>query len=251
MTSRALRWAAALAVLALAGSARAEVKDAAELLPAQTLACVEVRQPERLAREISALVKGSVLDDMPAVMADLREKLGDRMPYSFYETAMLSVLFSPEMINECGRIQGGIVGVTNVGKDGPEVVGVILAGDSNLPTFYMRAMLTADYSVRGVAEAEGVRIYRERRQNLHSRRAGPAAGRTDLARLRPVHGPAAVHHRSRFHGGERQGRDPALQGQEFRAVVSQRRLVQGSGQTARQAGPVRLHRPRRPGRAHG
>ena len=157
--------AALLAALAWAGPARAEVKDAAELLPAQTLACVEVRQPERLAREISALTRGSALDDMPNVMARFREKLGDNTPFWFFnETAMISILFSPEMINECGRIQGGAVAVTGVTKDGPEIVGVVLAGDSNLPTFYMRAMLTADFNVHGVAEVEGVRIYRERRQ---------------------------------------------------------------------------------------
>ena len=128
------RIAAVLAVLTLAAAARAEVKDAAELLPAQTLACVEVRQPERLAREISALVKGSELDDMPAVMAKFREKLGDNMPFYFFnEAAMMSLLFSPEMINECGRVQGGVVAVTGINKDGPELVGVVLAGDSNLP----------------------------------------------------------------------------------------------------------------------
>ena len=162
------RIAAVLAVLTLAAAARAEVKDAAELLPAQTLACVEVRQPERLAREISALVKGSELDDMPAVMAKFREKLGDNMPFYFFnEAAMMSLVFSPEMINECGRVQGGVFAVTGINKDGPEMVGVVLAGDSNLPTFYLRAMLTADYSVRGVAEVEGVRIYREHRQIYH------------------------------------------------------------------------------------
>ncbi len=177
MTCRAPWQAAAvLAVLGLTAAARAEVKDAAELLPAQTLACVEVRQPERLAREISALVKGSALDDMPAVMAKFREKLGDNMPFYFFnEAAVMSLLFSPEMINECGRVQGGVVAVTGINKDGPEVVGVVLAGDSNLPTFYLRAMLTADYSVRGVAEAEGVRIYRERRQIYQPAVAGQPA----------------------------------------------------------------------------
>ena len=84
--------------------------------------------------------------------------------YSIY--AMESLLLSPEMINECGRIQGGMVAVTGVTKDGPEVVGVVLAGESNFPTFYVRAMLTADFNVRTVTEVEGVRVYRERRQNF-------------------------------------------------------------------------------------
>jgi hypothetical protein len=169
MSSRAPWQSVAVGIaLALVGSAHAAVKDAAELLPAQTLACVEVRQPERLSREIGALLKGSELEDMPAVMARLRERLGDNnnqfWMYSIY--AMESLLLSPEMINECGRIQGGMVAVTGVTKDGPEVVGVVLAGESNFPTFYMRAMLTADYNVRTVTAVEGVRVYRERRQNF-------------------------------------------------------------------------------------
>ena len=152
----------------MAGFARAAVKDAAELLPAQTLACVEVRQPERLSREIAVLLKGSELEDMPAVMARFRDKLGDNNQqfWMFSEYAAMSLFVSPEMINECGRIQGGIVAVTGVNKDGPEVVGIVLAGDSNFPTFFLRAMLTADFNVRTVAEVEGVRIYRERRQNF-------------------------------------------------------------------------------------
>ena len=73
MSSRAPWQSVAVGIaLALAGSAHAAVKDAAELLPAQTLACVEVRQPERLSREIATLLKGSELEDMPAVMARLR-----------------------------------------------------------------------------------------------------------------------------------------------------------------------------------
>ncbi len=111
-------------------------------------------------------------------------------------------------------------------------------------------MLTADFSIRGVAEAEGVRSSRERRRFIVPP-AGTAAAHADLGRLGAVHGPAAVHHRPRLLGPGRQGRDRAIQGQEFRAVAGQRRLLQGGGQATRQAGPVRLHRPGRPGPAHG
>ena len=159
------RSAAVLAVLTSAGFARAEVKEVAELLPAQTLACVEVRQPERLAREVEALLKDSDFDDMAAVIARYRERLGDNAnTWSLYEYSTVALLLSPEVINECGRIRGAAVAVTNVNKDGPEIVGVILAGDSNLPTFYMRGELSMGLGGRSVAEVEGVHIYRERRQ---------------------------------------------------------------------------------------
>ncbi len=159
------RSAAALAVLVLAVSARAEVKEVAELFPAQTLACVEVRQPERLAREVEALLKNSDIDDMPAVMSRFRERMGDNNQFwSFYEYGSYALMLSPEILNECGRIQGAAVAVTGVNKDGPEIVGVILSGDSNIPTLYMRGMLSMGLGGRSVAEVEGVHIYRERRQ---------------------------------------------------------------------------------------
>ncbi len=100
MSSRApWQFVALLVVLALAGFAHAAVKDAAELLPAQTLACV-VRcvSPNGLSREIAVVLKGSELEDMPAVMARFREKLGDDnnqqlWMYGIY--AMESMFLSP------------------------------------------------------------------------------------------------------------------------------------------------------------
>jgi len=155
-------WLGAALVLAAAGAARAEVKDAADLLPAQTLACVELRQPERLSREVAALVKGSALDDMPAVMAKFREKLGDNDNFWFGSGATSLTLFlSPELISEAGRIQGAAWAVTGVNADGPEMVFVLLAGDSNFPTFVPRTMLV-ESSYRVAGDAEGVNVYRYR-----------------------------------------------------------------------------------------
>ena len=110
---------------------------------------------------------------MPALMARYRERVGDNGQFwSFYEYGSYGLLLSPEVINECGRVEGAAVAVTGVNKDGPEVVGVILAGDSNLPTFYMRGELSMGLAGRSVGEVEGVRIYRERRQNFQPNPAG-------------------------------------------------------------------------------
>ncbi|HVS37275.1 MAG TPA: hypothetical protein VMS17_17065, partial [Gemmataceae bacterium] len=151
------------AVLVVAGFARAEVKEVAELLPAQTLAVVEVRQPERLAREVAELLKNSDLDDMAAAMARYRERVGDNGSlWAFNDYAGYAVLFSPEVVNECGRIQGAGLAVTGVNKDGPEVALVVLAGDSNLPTFVMRVWQSGFVAGHSVGEVEGVHIYRQR-----------------------------------------------------------------------------------------
>jgi hypothetical protein len=151
-------------LLALAGAARAQVKDPAELLPAHTLACVEVRQPERLSQEVAALLKGSALDDMPATLARFRAKLGaNNNPWAFYQVGELGMFLSPEMVREGGRLQGGVLALTGIGKGGPEYVGVLLCGDSNIPTLFVRGNLLFG-NIRIVSEVEGIPVYQEQRQ---------------------------------------------------------------------------------------
>jgi hypothetical protein len=78
MTTR-VPWLATVALLIGGASASAQVKDAVELLPAQTLACIEVRHPARLSREVAALVKSSSLEDIPRRLAKKRsENEGDQ-----------------------------------------------------------------------------------------------------------------------------------------------------------------------------
>src|SRR4051812_21119513 len=110
---------AALLSLALAGPARAQLKEPAELLPAGTLACIEVRQPERLAREVAALTRNSVLEDMAAAMAKFRARLGEDRPYLGKDISLFGSFLSPEMIAEAGRLRGAALALTGLGKDGP------------------------------------------------------------------------------------------------------------------------------------
>ncbi len=72
-------WFGAVALMTVCASAQAQMKEAVELLPAQTLACIELRHPERLSREVAALVKGSSLEDLPRRMAQKRAANGDGM----------------------------------------------------------------------------------------------------------------------------------------------------------------------------
>jgi hypothetical protein len=153
-------------VVAVAVPARAEgPADAADLFPAQTLAYLEFRQPDRLSREVAALLRGSALDDMPGVLAKFREKRGDNEMFFFedYLVGYLSLFGCPEVIAEFGRLQGGAVALTGFSKDmEPEIVGVLLAGSSNGPTLVMRTALMVDGSMRKVDECEGINLYREK-----------------------------------------------------------------------------------------
>jgi len=158
--------AAAAVVLALAGPARAQPKDAAELFPASTLAYLEVRQPERLSRELTALVKGSALDDLPATMSRAREKRGDNPNGFFFGDqifSMISMLCAPETLAEYGRLAGGAVAITGWNReDGPEIVGVLYPGDCNLVLLYVKMFLAVDPNMRVIDKVEGVNLYRER-----------------------------------------------------------------------------------------
>ena len=140
-------------------------RDAADYFPAQTLAYLEFRQPDRLAREVASLMRGSALDNLPATLAKFRERLGDNndrfMAYFFL--AEFGMFASPEAIAEFGRLQGGAVALTGFGKDmEPEIVGVMLSGTSNAPTFVMRTILSVNGNHRIVGECEGIDLYREK-----------------------------------------------------------------------------------------
>ena len=97
---------------------------------------------------------------MPATMARFRARAGNNNIFWVgEEVSILSTLFSPEMIDEAGRIRGGAVALTGVSKEhGPEVVGILQAGDSNLPTLYMRAYLTFS-QVQVVGEVNEFQIF--------------------------------------------------------------------------------------------
>jgi hypothetical protein len=156
---------AALVLCGLASSARAEQKDTAELFPAQTLAYLEFRQPDKLSREAATLIKGSALEDMPALLAKYREKRGDNRNFWFddYIVGSFSLFIGPEAIAEFARLGGGAVALTGIDKNQqPEIVGIILSGQSNAPTFLMRAFLTLS-DARRLDVCEGVNLYQEKR----------------------------------------------------------------------------------------
>lgn len=161
---------AALMLLAATTSARAQ-KDAAELLPAHTLACLEVRQPARLSREAAALVKGSALEELPRRLARWRAD-GGMMDWRVRnQLSMLSVFCSPELIAEAGRIRGGFVALTGFAADGtPEIAALLQTGDSNLPSLVLRTYLI-ESRTRIVEEVEGVPLFRERIEFF--RKGGP------------------------------------------------------------------------------
>jgi hypothetical protein len=172
--------AGAAVLLALAGPALAQPKDPAELFPAQTLAYAELRQPDKLSRELASLIKGSALEDLAAVFAKARTERGDTPEDGFYAGmvfAPMGMLLSPEALAEFGRTGGGAVALTGWSKeDGPEVVGVIYPGECNLVMMYFRTFLAADSEMRIAEKVEGVNLYRARGRDYTSQRTTVPGG---------------------------------------------------------------------------
>ena len=175
MKLRAQLLGAVLFVGVTTSPARAEApRDAADLFPAQTLAYLEFRQPDRLSREVAALLRGSALEDLPATLAKHREKRGDDNGFfAYFFLAEFGMFASPEVVAEFGRLQGGAVALTGFSKDmEPEVVGILLSGTSHAPTFVMRTILSVDGSFRIVGECEGIPLYREKRVEFRALKKG-------------------------------------------------------------------------------
>ncbi len=171
-------WFALAALPIVVSFVRAQNKDAVELLPAQTLACLELREPARLAREISLLVKGSSLEAIPERLAKMRDKAGARgyLPYRRRDQlSMLGLFLCPESLEEAGRLRGGFVALTGFDKDNtPHIAALLQSGTSNLPGIVMQAFLTGSMA-RRIGEIEGVPFYREQMRIYRKMDAGAPA----------------------------------------------------------------------------
>src|SRR5579871_5443266 len=136
--------AVVLLLAALTSPVRADVKDPADLFPSQTLAYLEFREPGPLAKELAVLLKGSVLENLPATIAKFRAERPNNNQFWMYQTVGMSAMFAcPEFLAELGRLKGAAVALTGFTKNHePEIAGFVLAGESHAPTFLLRMYLT-------------------------------------------------------------------------------------------------------------
>jgi hypothetical protein len=178
---------AACLVLALTGPATAEINDLADLVPAHSLAYLELHDPPRLAREIHALVKGSYLQHPAAFFAHHGKRVGK----SNEEAFLFAWLGSPEFIDELGDWQGGCMALTGFTKnDYPEITGVLRTGKSRMVPLGLRLALAASGEVRCIGRVEGVPILqigdaeKRKRPEIARRMENPAAPLVRLFRSR-------------------------------------------------------------------
>lgn len=187
-----------------------EARHPAEWVPAKSLVYAELREPGMLARELAGLFEASALGNVPDSLAKIRAEEGrPRFRGDIEEAAAAGLLWSPEVVNELGRIRGAVVAVTGMDKEEkrmPEFVVIMLPGESNAPSFLLRAFITASHSSYGssngkervesrtafepAGEVEGVRLYRQVERRTKTL-FGPdgAAGVAGKPEVR-THGPA-------------------------------------------------------------
>ena len=155
------RWPAVLLLVLVAPAARAA--DPADLFPPDTLVYAEVHDPARVAPQLAALVKGSVLEDsIPFVhqrkdaAKDLRDLNGKP------ELALLGLAASPELLAEFKKlgVAVGLLGYTARGE--PEVALAVLTGDSPAAGAAARAYLTLTPNLRRVGTVGPVPVFQSR-----------------------------------------------------------------------------------------
>src|SRR5205809_2244749 len=163
------------------GGGAVSTQTPAELVPAKTLAYVELQQPAALAKELAALLEGSYLADVPDSLAPLYAKMGEPRPRPRGPDALglVGVALAPEMFKEFARLKGAALAVTGIDKEEgmPEFLAIVQPGESNLPGLIMR-MFIASYSSGGssfdgknkrqvrmaierVSDVEGVGLFRQ------------------------------------------------------------------------------------------
>jgi hypothetical protein len=162
-----------LTILPLAGQAepaskRPTLGDLAELLPASTLAYVELKHPP-LIRELRQLFHGSGFDDYAAFREEHKpkSKRSDRFFISNLNGPLFAFIFTPEFLDELERFnQHGValLGFTRTGE--PRSVWIMDSGDSNIPNLITRDILTLVSRFHIVARVEGVRLYQYRSSDI-------------------------------------------------------------------------------------
>lgn len=151
-----------LALATMSAAAAAQTTNIAELFGPDTVAYVEVVKPAMIANEIDPFIKGSVFEDMPAFLSKYRDRSPERWWFAGEDLGMLATFVGPEMRGEFARFKGGAIAITGFKRGTePDIVGILLTGESYLPGFALRAYLSSAPMVRSAGKVEGVSIYRD------------------------------------------------------------------------------------------
>ena len=135
----------------------------ADLFPADTLAYAEVREPAKVAPQVTAALAGSRLADVMKLIDAHRDAA--KTPHDLtgkQQLAVLGLVASPELAAEVGKLGGVGAGLTGFNATGePEAAVAVLTGDTAAAGLAARAFLSLA-SVRRVGAVDGVPVYQFR-----------------------------------------------------------------------------------------
>jgi hypothetical protein len=177
----------------VAPAIRAEPKDIAALFPADTILYAEVNQPGVVGKDLTAYLKGTVFATHAPGFKTLRERQDGGFNTS--PSGLLAALLAPEMLNEAAQFKGLAGGIVGFDKQGePELLFVLLPGESKLPGFLLKSFVTARADIRKITTVEGVDLFQRTiiQYNDDPLLPGPAPGPPNQ-KLLPI-GPLYVNH---------------------------------------------------------
>ncbi|MGL6094476.1 MAG: hypothetical protein ACRC7O_01575, partial [Fimbriiglobus sp.] len=145
-------------------SVHADVRDAADLFPADTLAFAEFARPAETADAVAALLKHTPFVDTLGGTHDRLDAVpqADRMP-GIHAAARVGLLASPELLAELRKVRGAAVGLTGFTEKGqPKLAAAVLIPDSPVLGLAARGFLTTTPNLRRVTTADGVPVFQYR-----------------------------------------------------------------------------------------
>jgi len=114
--------------------------DPATLMPANTLAYVELGNPGRQIETILAQLKGTPFENPLAAMGGSSRNSGDKSPED-----IIGALLNPSMTAEFKKIRGLAVGVTGLANNNPPCIAVLYPGKSDA----LRGLVLAGLGMAG------------------------------------------------------------------------------------------------------
>jgi len=150
-------------VLALPATAAPPV-DIATVFPADTLAYAELSNPTELGPHLAAAFKGTPLEDSVPFIEGTKGAAKTLQELNAKRAlAELALFAAPEVFAEVGKLGGCAVGLTGFTDGGePELVVVLLTGDSAAAGLAARAFVTTSTNLRKVADVSKVAVFQHR-----------------------------------------------------------------------------------------
>lgn len=155
-------------MLFLAAPASAAPADVADLFPPGTLAYAELNGPAELGPQLTALFKGTPLEDSVPFIHGKKDKAKTLQEFhAKHQLAELALFASPEVLAEFRRLGGVAVGLVGFGQRGePEVALAVLTGDSAAAGLAARMFVTTSPTLRRVAEVSKVPVFQHRQPSV-------------------------------------------------------------------------------------